>query len=124
MKARVENRAGNYKYWAGKELGFTRREFIAWAIANPPPSGMDKPSVDRIDSARGYTFDNIRWLDSRVNSRGTQRDIPLTHRRCAICKEVKELNSDNFSSNSGKNIPFQHYCRPCKLGYDRRWRAA
>ena len=31
------------------------------------------PSIDRIDSNKGYTLDNIRWITHSENSRGTRR---------------------------------------------------
>lgn len=119
MKARVENRAGRYDLWSGKELGFTRREFIEWAMLNPPPKEMVKPSVDRIDSELGYTFSNIRWLEASQNSRGPHRGIPLDVRYCTQCKQYKTLNTDNFGTNSGNRQGFQSYCIECRRAYNR-----
>lgn len=114
MKQRVENRRGQYPQWAGKKLECGRRDFIAWAYANPPPAEMRQPSIDRIDASIGYSIANIRWLEARQNSRNRAHDIPLTHRRCTRCGEIKELNSDNFHRNGRDHLGFQFHCRACR----------
>lgn len=66
--------------WAGKEL-LSSEEFYGWALDHPDfkqlyaeylASGRElrlAPSIDRIDSQRGYTLDNMRWLTQSENSR-------------------------------------------------------
>lgn len=56
-------------------------EFYSWSLNNPNfinlfndyvNSDYDikvSPSIDRIDSSRGYTLDNIRWITFLENSR-------------------------------------------------------
>lgn len=119
MKARVENQRGYYPQWAGLAL-LPRDEFIAWAIRNPPPREMWQPSVDRIDPSRGYTLDNIRWLEARQNSRGKFHDLPFTHQHCPRCHTIKPLNHENFHKSKSRGCGFQTYCRPCRSGEARR----
>lgn len=75
--------------WTGKEI-LPKQEFYEWALADPTfhrlfqayeASGYDRrlaPSPDRIDSAKGYTLDNMRWLthseNSALASRGRKKD--------------------------------------------------
>jgi len=66
--------------YVGKEL-LSKEEFYQWAEASPDwdllysdwvQSGFDRkfaPTVDRIDSSKGYTPANMRWLTHSENSR-------------------------------------------------------
>lgn len=66
--------------YEGKEL-LNKSEFYEWARDNEQfiklfmdyqQSGFDRklaPSVDRIDSSKGYTLDNIEWVTHSENSR-------------------------------------------------------
>ena len=78
MQSRVEGIQKDGS-WRGKEL-LPREQFYSWALTHPEfkrlfreyeESGYDRklaPSPDRIDSSRGYTLDNIRWLTHSENS--------------------------------------------------------
>ena len=81
MKSRIEgvHRKKRHLY-EGKAL-LSRAEFYEWAAAHEDfirlyhlykDSGYRRaaaPSVDRIDSALGYTLENMRWLTMAENSR-------------------------------------------------------
>jgi len=66
--------------YLGKSL-LPREQFYAWALSNDQfhqmfaaweESDYDRkacPTVDRIDSERGYEIDNMRWLTHSDNSR-------------------------------------------------------
>lgn len=66
--------------YQGLEL-LDKESFYQWALADAAffslynayvDSGYQMklaPSIDRIDSSKGYTFDNIRWLSHSENSR-------------------------------------------------------
>jgi len=69
-----------YHLYEGKEL-LTRSDFYDWAMVSVEfdrlfdlyeKSGYDRklaPSVDRIDSSRGYSIDNMEWVTHSENSR-------------------------------------------------------
>lgn len=79
MKSRVTGiqKTGS---WTGKEL-LPKEDFYVWALSDPTfkrlfaayeESGYERklaPSPDRIDSSKGYTLDNMRWLTHSENSR-------------------------------------------------------
>ena len=69
MKQRTDNKRNYYPGWSGLPLKFTRKEFVAWGLKNPPPENMDQPSVDRIEDLLGYVPGNIQWLSRNENSR-------------------------------------------------------
>ena len=66
--------------YKGKEL-LPREDFYKWAFnsvlfwrmfSDWENSGHDRkltPTVDRIDSSKGYSLDNVRWLTHSENSR-------------------------------------------------------
>lgn len=81
MESRVAGIQWRKKHlYEGKEL-LSREEFYQWAINSPDfhslfdaweSSGYDRklaPSVDRVDSKRGYTVDNMEWVTHSENSR-------------------------------------------------------
>ncbi len=81
MRGRVtgllKKKAHLYK---GKDI-LTKEEFYEWSLNSEEfkylfeeylLSGFEPkkaPSIDRIDSTRGYSIDNIRWLSHSENSR-------------------------------------------------------
>lgn len=80
MKSRVEGIQWRKAHlYAGKEL-LSKDEFYVWAWNNKDfhrlfglwqKSGYARtltPSVDRIDSTRGYSIDNMRWITHSLNS--------------------------------------------------------
>jgi len=81
MESRVTGvQKAKYHLYKGKEL-LAREAFYAWAIDQWPfyelwlayeRSGYDRklcPSVNRINSDRGYTVDNMEWITHSENSR-------------------------------------------------------
>lgn len=59
------------------------------AITNINLNSFENASVDRIDSKIGYLFDNIQWVDRRINfMKGplTQKDF------IELCRKVTEAN--------------------------------
>lgn len=79
MKSRVEGvQKLKAHLYQGKEL-LSKEEFKQWANSAEylamhkvwEDSGFDRklaPTVDRKDSTRGYTIDNMRWLTHSENS--------------------------------------------------------
>lgn len=86
MKSRVTGvQRAKFHLYEGKEI-LLREEFYAWATDHPTFLALWKeweendrqrrltPSVDRVDSSKGYTLDNMEWVPFHVNcSRGTKR---------------------------------------------------
>ena len=81
MKSRITGvQKDKYHLYSGKEL-LSKENFYSWALNNPvfetmfkeyENSGFNRklaPTVDRIDSSKGYSFDNIRWVTHSENSR-------------------------------------------------------
>lgn len=81
MKYRVEGRTGgerNNRYYLGKEL-LPREQFMVFGLDSMKfrklhkeyvQSGFQRelcPSVDRIDSTKGYVLNNVRWLTTKEN---------------------------------------------------------
>lgn len=119
INQRVRNKNGNNPSYQGVPVGFTRPEFIAWVMGNPPPAGLREPSIDRIVPERGYAPGNLRWLEKRQNSRHKLADLPLTHQHCAMCKQILPATDEHFSP-AGRKL--SAYCRPCKRKYQAVWR--
>jgi hypothetical protein len=117
---RIQNKNGHNPHYAKVSLDVGKVELINWILENPPPLGMDRPSIDRIDNSKGYSLDNIRWLEHRINSKWIQRDTPEGFKKCVGCGETKPLTTLYWSPNGNK---WQGRCRLCKLTYDRAWRA-
>lgn len=107
--------------YAGVQVFFTRKEFIDWILQNPPPTDMEKPSIDRIDPKLGYRFGNIRWLEFSRNCSGANRDVANGFRKCSKCGEIKELSGENFVKSSPCKGGFGHYCKPCNRKYQQEW---
>lgn len=93
MKARNEGRSTNKSNAQGKEL-MTKEEFMVWCKSKPhfiifivmymewvedDFSLWSAPSIDRIDSEKGYSADNIQWLTFSDNCIKNNRD-PQTMR--------------------------------------------
>lgn len=80
MKSRITGvQKEKFYLYEGKVL-FNKDEFYSWAIqqdkfhelfAEYQASNYERklaPSVDRIDSSKGYTFDNVEWVTMLENS--------------------------------------------------------
>lgn len=111
-----------YRNMWSRVMGIQRREaqyyeglailpktvFYCWALAKTSPfwelwetwqqSGRDKrltPSVDRIDSTRGYTLDNMQWLTHAENSGKVRPE--LWHRRRPHCAGANHRRTKHAS---------------------------
>ena len=86
-----------------------------------------KPGVIReeealaIVNAAGYNLDGSKYQKPTKAKRGRAAKItPDGRRTCLRCGETKSL--EEFPPRSGGG--YQSYCRPCKIIYDRKRRAA
>jgi hypothetical protein len=72
--------AKKHHLYKGKDV-LSKQDFYDWSLNNKDfyrlyedwcASGFDRklsPSVDRIDTSKGYTIDNMRWITHSENSR-------------------------------------------------------
>lgn len=80
MKSRITGvQKQKFHLYEGKEL-FDKDEFYSWALEQPAfyelfeaykNSGFERklaPSIDRVDSSKGYLFDNVEWVTMLENS--------------------------------------------------------
>jgi hypothetical protein len=80
MKSRISGvQKQKYHLYEGKEL-FDKDEFYSWALQQPSfyilfdayvAANYDRklaPSIDRVDSSKGYTFNNVEWVTMLENS--------------------------------------------------------
>ncbi len=79
MQSRVEGIQRPGGSWEGKAL-LPRQDFYDWALSSSQFWRLYKayvaanyemrlaPSVNRIDSRRGYTLDNMEWITHSLNS--------------------------------------------------------
>lgn len=87
MQSRVLGLVVNKRHlYSGKDI-LSREDFYAWALGSADfdtlyaawveggYSAKLSPSVDRIDPAKGYTLDNMRWLTHSENSRRSSRAV-------------------------------------------------
>jgi hypothetical protein len=87
MKSRVTGvQAQKFHLYKGKEL-LRKDDFYAWAKGNPTfwklyeiykNSGYDRklaPSVDRVDSSKGYVIENMEFVTHSENSRRGSNSI-------------------------------------------------
>ena len=85
MQSRVEGiQYRKFHLYFGKQL-IDRDTFYEWSLASQDfhtlfdvwvASGNERricPSVDRVDSDRGYTLDNMRWVPFTVNCKNIKR---------------------------------------------------
>ena len=96
MYSKQKARAKTHSY---KTVEYSQQDFIAWGLNQPNvyelfntwiKSGHKKrlkPSVDRIDAARGYSFDNIQLLTWEEN------DIKGKHENSTV-KAVLQFTKD------------------------------
>lgn len=104
MKSRVEGvQKLKYHLYAGKYL-LPKDEFYTWAMASNDfhrlyrewvDSGYDRklaPSVDRVDSSRGYEVGNMQWVTHSENSRRGAVS-PRRHKALATVTRAQTVTS-------------------------------
>lgn len=78
-----------YHLYEGKEFNIDKKDFYEWSLNNHTFNSLFKewenknydrrltPSVDRIRSDLGYTFENIRWVTHSENSRHIKKNLSI-----------------------------------------------
>ncbi len=97
-----------------KKVEYTKIELYEWIILQPSFNNLyinwvesgyntpDKPSVDRIDNSKGYSFNNIQLMTFRDNKLKSDKDIrrgTLAHGVNPV-KEVSQYTKDNVLINT------------------------
>lgn len=67
-----------------------RNSFCEWSIANGFKEGQGL-SIDRIDSSKGYSPENCRWVNSTVQARNTRRNVLTLDLAKRIRKDKKNM---------------------------------
>jgi len=98
------------RIYIGMELSFNSREFIAWAIENPPPAELVKPSIDRIVDHIGYRLTNIQWMETSRNARKGNKDLPDNMQRCTRCRAVLPRTLEFFIRSSQSKSGIGNLC--------------
>ena len=94
-------RCNRLKTYTGRKPEMKRKEFVMWGLVTLR-SGMTKPSIDRKNNDLGYTWANIRWIESGRNSMGINKDLPIDERICFLCNNVYK-----------RSILTRSYCKGC-----------
>lgn len=116
-------------------LGYTRDEFKVWLLNNVTFNKLfekwkvtgdksDKPSIDRLDDYKGYTFDNIRVVTWGVNQDKYYNDVKEgrnNKRSKAIIQYDMEgnfLNEYHSIAEASRSLDLSHGCiSRCCNGY-------
>lgn len=109
--------------YADVQLLMTRDEFFAWAIPQYEAFIRDNPgvmpSVDRIDTTKHYSLDNIRVISMDANNRrkkGEPCDGPPGTTWCNACRQHLPVAMFHFARGR-----YNAKCRPCLNAYHRQY---
>lgn len=82
------------KEWLNAKQGFDR--FYEWAIEN---GYTNKLTIDRIDTNKGYSPENCRWVTNKTQQNNKRNNVILTYNgESHTMKEWSELLSVNYST--------------------------
>lgn len=119
--ANMQKRAGKYKHlateckqnnYANIKICFSREEFSKWCWEREDIiKTLQRPSIDRIDNSKDYTFDNIQIIELSENIAKEKRKGTLTEGVCYKCKELK--NKDLFYKDKRRWSGFSTICKIC-----------
>lgn len=131
MVQRVRGHNGHEHIYAGLEIA-DKQDFYKWAFSDKKIAGMFGryrrsgwkyslcPSVDRIDSSRGYVIGNMRFITMKENRDMGRYASALSRKSRTACHRGHEYSQNNtyIRSNGGRD------CRACSAEKMRRRRAA
>lgn len=94
MKARCYNlKCHGYERYGEKGISVCEEwrssstNFIKWALANGYREGLQ---IDRIDNTRGYSPDNCRWVDAKVQNRN-RKSVRLSAEKLPEIQELRRF---------------------------------
>ncbi len=131
MKGRVEGRSGRTSHLYKGLYLLDKEEFISKSLSDSSfnklyaswvASGYSRrlvPSPDRIDSIKGYSWDNIKWVTWSENARAANKKrwdkeenkIPEGMSKCGKCQEVKGI--DLFHKSRERKRGVNGHCKEC-----------
>lgn len=107
-RVKGQNNKKNHSY-QDKKVCMTRVDFINWGMLQNIDN-LKQPSIDRIDSDKDYSFDNIRFIEIVNNKRRSV--FTQTDGICYKCK--KKLPIENFVKSKCTTNGRTSICRPCE----------
>lgn len=91
--------------------------FIKWALENGYKEGLE---IDRIDTFKGYSPDNCRWVTKQINANNKTINKYIEHngktRTLADWARYYEVNYKNLSRNMNKGYSLQEAIKREKTG--------
>lgn len=114
---------GNGKYYresrrnhcyANVYIRFTKVEFREWCTVRASTiMGLQRPSIDRIDSNLDYTLDNIQFIELADNIAKEKLTIhpELGYGICSTCANTKPI--EVFCRSSRARTGYINRCKPC-----------
>ena len=100
--ANMNVRCGKYRHlqteekcrtYANISVEFSREEYKNWCSARKEDIlSLKRPSVDRKDKDKNYSFDNIQIIELKINIRKDKTLFDETHGTCYVCLERKEIH--------------------------------
>ena len=97
------------KCYAGIKLLVTKDEFVKWFMEND----FDGASVDRIDSKKDYSLDNLQMIPLDENIRKDKVKSKDGFCECWRCKQIKPL--DMFAIDKTRKNGHRTLCKECDL---------
>ena len=104
----LQSRCANGKYWRDTPknrsycnvlLLIEREDFKTWCWQQQNRiESLNRPSLDRIDSNKNYTIDNIQIIELEQNIAKNKLTFTDTHGRCFSCKKTKPI--DDFARDN------------------------
>lgn len=95
------------KCYENIEMNIDKDEFVKWFMEND----FEGSSVDRIDSTKGYTMDNIQLIPLDENIRKDKVKAKGGYCECWRCQEIKPI--ELFAVDKSKKNGHRTICKKC-----------
>lgn len=110
-----------YRFYGGRgitvcdEWRNDRQAFIDWALDNGFEKGLQ---IDRIDTYKGYSPENCRWVTHREQMRNCRNTTTFHDKQTRICFKCKrELPFSEFHKNKSNSAGISRVCKECVKKY-------